>query len=59
MYRAIRKQDNAHPEAALLVVGDSKAGKLKFVLPNFYQHVTCATTGEMHTKLFSPSIRQI
>ena len=30
---------------ALLVVGDN-AGKLKSVLPNFYQHVTCATKGK-------------
>jgi hypothetical protein len=34
MYRAISKQVNAHPEAVLLVAGDFKAGKLKYVLPN-------------------------
>ena len=34
LYRAIRKQENAHPETALLVAGDFNAGKLKYVLPN-------------------------
>ena len=31
---------------ALLVAGDINAGKLKSVLPHFYQHVTCATRGK-------------
>jgi hypothetical protein len=48
--------ENAHPEAVLLVAGDFNAGKLKSVLPYFYQHVKCATRGETrggkkHTKL--------
>ena len=43
LYKAISKQENAHPEAALLVAGDFNAGKLKSILPNFYQNVTCAT----------------
>jgi hypothetical protein len=43
---AISKQENTHPEVALLVAGDFNAGKLKLVLPNFYQHVICATRGE-------------
>ena len=43
---AISKQKNAHPETALLVAGDFNAGKLTSVLPNFYQHVKCATRGE-------------
>ena len=30
----------------LLVAGDFYAGKLKSVLPHFYQHVKCATRGE-------------
>ena len=42
LYSAISKQENAHPEAALLVAGDFNAEKLKFILPNFYQHVKCA-----------------
>jgi hypothetical protein len=46
LYRAISKQENAHPEAALLVASDFNAGKLKLILPNFYQHVTCATRGK-------------
>ena len=46
LYSAISKQENAHPEAALLVAGDFNAGKLKSVLPNFYQHVKCATRGK-------------
>ena len=43
LYKAIIKQENAHPEAALQVAGDFNAGKLKSVLQNFKQHVTCAT----------------
>jgi endonuclease/exonuclease/phosphatase (EEP) superfamily protein YafD len=43
LYSAISKQENTHPEAALLVAGDFNTGKLKSVLPNFYQHVKCAT----------------
>jgi hypothetical protein len=46
LYKAISKQDNAYPEAALLVAGDLNAGKLKSVLTHFYQHVTCATRGK-------------
>ena len=41
-----RPQLNIHPEAVLLVAGDFNAGKLKSVLPHFYQHVTCATRGK-------------
>ena len=47
LYSTIRKQENTHPEAALLVAEDFNAGKLKSVLPNFYQHVTCATRGKI------------
>ncbi|CDR01062.1 unnamed protein product [Oncorhynchus mykiss] len=66
LYTAISKQENAHPEAALLVAGDFNAGK-----PHFYQHVKCATRGrknpwttftphtETHTKLSLHSIWQI
>ena len=50
LYKAISKQENYHPEMALLVAGDFNAGKLKSVLPHFYQHVRCATK-ETHTML--------
>ena len=43
LYKAISKQKNAHPQVGLLVAGDFNAGKLKSVLPHFYQHVKCAT----------------
>ena len=46
LYTTISKQENAHPEAALLVAGDFNIGKLKSVWPNFYQHVKCATRGK-------------
>ena len=46
LYKTIRKQENAHAEAALLMAGDFNAGKLKWVLPHFYQHVTCAARGK-------------
>ena len=38
-------------EVALLVAGDFNAGKLKSVLPHFYQHVKCATRGEKNKTL--------
>ena len=47
LYSAISKQENTHPEAACLVAGDFNAGKLKSVLPHFYQHVKCATRGKI------------
>jgi hypothetical protein len=34
LYRAIRKQDNTHPEATLLVAGDLNAEKLAYHLSN-------------------------
>jgi hypothetical protein len=46
MYKAISKQENAPPEATLLVAGDFHAGKLKSFIPHFYQHVTCANKGK-------------
>jgi predicted secreted Zn-dependent protease len=46
LYKAISKQEKAHPEAALLVARDFNAGKLKSIFPHFYQHVTCATRGK-------------
>jgi hypothetical protein len=46
LYKDIFKQENAHPEVALLVVGDFNAGKLKSIVPGFYQDVTCATRGK-------------
>jgi hypothetical protein len=59
LYTAIREQDDAHPEAALLKARDFNAGKLKSVLPQFYQHVICATRGKkskpplLHTQRFA------
>jgi hypothetical protein len=35
LYRAINKQEDAHPEAALLVAGNFNAGKLKSVFTSF------------------------
>ena len=50
LYKAISKQENAHPEVALLVAGDFNAGRLKSVLPNFYQHVTCAAREQKNSR---------
>ena len=58
LFSAISNQENTHPEAALLVAGDFNAGKLKSVLPNFYQHVKSATRKELwttYTPQYSPS----
>jgi hypothetical protein len=46
LYKAISKQENAHPEVTFLVARVFNAGKLKLVLPNVYQHVPCATRGK-------------
>ena len=71
LYPAISKQENADPEAVLLVARDFNAGKLKSVLPNYYQYVKCTTRGKknsrpllLHTQRrvqssLSPSIWQI
>jgi hypothetical protein len=37
LFKAVSKEEHAHPEAALLVAGDFNTGKLKSVLPHFYQ----------------------
>ena len=47
LYKEISKQETAHPEAPLLVAGDVNAGEIKSVLPNYYQHVKCATRGKI------------
>jgi hypothetical protein len=46
LYSAINSQENAHPEAVLLVAGDFISGKLKSVLAIFYQYVKCASRGK-------------
>ena len=62
LYTIINKQENPHPEAGLLVAVDFNAGKLKSVLPHFYQQLnvqpegkelwtTCTPHTEIHTKL--------
>jgi hypothetical protein len=42
LYKAISKQENAHPDAALLVQAN-----LNLFLSHFYQDVTCATRGKI------------
>ena len=59
LYKAISIQENAHPEAALLVAGDFNAGKLKSILPHFYQHVTCATKGNTTLDHFYSTHRDV
>ena len=57
LYKAISKQENAHPEAALLVVGDVNAGKqisftsMSHVQPenNFFNKIKLCTTFTPHT----------
>jgi hypothetical protein len=49
LYRAKRKQENAHPDMMLLVACDLNAVKLNLVLPNFYQHDTCATIDHLYS----------
>ena len=46
LYKEKSKQETTHPEAALLLVGEFIAGKLKSVLRNLYQHVKCASRGK-------------
>ena len=47
LHKTISKEENAHPEAALLVAGDFNAGKHKSV----YMYTTFTPHIEMHTKL--------
>ena len=53
LYSAMSKQENAHPEAALLVAWDFNAGKLKSDLPNFYQHVKIKSNFICHIHMVS------
>jgi hypothetical protein len=46
--------NKSHPEAALLIAGDFNAGKLKLILPNFYQHVKCASEENKFWTTFTP-----
>jgi hypothetical protein len=46
LYKAISKQENTHPEPALLVAREFNAGDRKSILPHFYQQVKYATRGK-------------
>jgi len=35
-----------HPDVAVVVVWDFNKANLKKVMPNFHQHITCATRGD-------------
>lgn len=37
---------NHHPDAAIIVTGDFDKAKLRQVMPNFYQHISCPTRGK-------------
>jgi hypothetical protein len=54
LYSTIRKQENYHPEAALLVAGDFNAGQLEYIFPHFHQHVICASRGNKNWTTFTP-----
>jgi hypothetical protein len=49
LYKEISKQENTHPEEALLVARDFNAGKLKSILPNFHQHSLLGIGGRNFT----------
>ena len=51
-YTAISKQENAHPEAALLVAGDFNAGKLNSVFTSFLP--ACATREKKNSRPPTP-----
>uniref|UniRef100_A0A8C7X192 Reverse transcriptase domain-containing protein n=1 Tax=Oryzias sinensis TaxID=183150 RepID=A0A8C7X192_9TELE len=42
----INEHQRAHPDGVHVIAGDFNRANLKTVLPNFYQHVKCATRGE-------------
>ena len=54
---AIDRQESTHLEAALLVGGGFNAGRLKTILPHFYQHVSCANRGIKSPEHFYSSHR--
>ncbi|KAI2645711.1 RNA-directed DNA polymerase from mobile element jockey [Labeo rohita] len=43
LHAAVSKQQNVHPEAAFIVVGDFNHSNLKTVLPKFHQNIFCHT----------------
>nr|XP_049595883.1 uncharacterized protein LOC125980593 [Syngnathus scovelli] len=46
LLRAVSEQQRAHPDGFHIVAGDFNKANLKTVLPNFHQHVKCASRGE-------------
>jgi hypothetical protein len=45
LYKAISKEENAHPEVVLLVAGDFNAGKQKSVLPKSFTSMSHVQPG--------------
>lgn len=46
LYKTLSQLQTTNPDAFYIVAGDFNKANLKSVLPNFYQHVTCATRGK-------------
>lgn len=45
LYRTISELQSAHPEGCFIIAVDFNQANMKTVLPNFHQHVDCATRG--------------
>ncbi len=46
LYNTVSQSQTSYPDAIYIIAGDFNKPNLKSVLPNFHQHVTCATRGE-------------
>ncbi|KAL0150804.1 hypothetical protein M9458_053886 [Cirrhinus mrigala] len=47
LHEALTQHQAQHRDAALIVAGDFNSANLKRAAPNFYQHITCPTTGPL------------
>ncbi len=46
LYNTVSQLQTSYPDAIFIIAGDFNKANIKSVLPNFHQHVTCATRGE-------------
>lgn len=46
LYNTVRQLQTSNPDAICIIAGDFNKANLNSALPNFHQHVACATRGE-------------
>ena len=46
LHDTLSRHQRKYPDAAMIITGDFNRANLKKVMPNFRQHITCATRGD-------------